>query len=77
MKKVMSTCPGLNLVQSILAVCLDVYLLLAKLSSSLLDMYQDLSQPTKFSFIQSVEVFYRSHIIIKKCTLMTQFEHMR
>ena len=67
MKKVMLTCPELNLVQSIFS-CLsalknpDVYLSWAKFSSSLLIGHQDLSQPVKANFSQSEEVFYRSHI---------------
>ena len=57
-KQVMSTCPGLNLVQFIFS-CLavltnpDVYLSLAT------GNHQDLSQPMKTTFSQSEEVFYR------------------
>ena len=59
--KVMSTCPGLNLVQSIFS-CVatltnpDVYLSLAKFSSGVTS-----SQLVKAGFSQSEQVIYRSH----------------
>ena len=53
-----SISPGLNLVQSILAV--TALTNLAKFSSSLVDI--KLSQPVKANFSQSEEVFYRNLI---------------